>query len=141
MAMADTLQSTLKKVGAAPHHDLLVGEANDILVVLPEEGFKDTADASRLTVAALREYAGKLGRRCGLVIIAGNLLAQEPESRRVYAENIVPDLFYGIAMVVNNPISRIIGNLGLRLGAMQVPITLVDTVEAGIAWLDGRRSQ
>jgi len=138
--MPDAPPQNLKRVGSAPHHDLLIGEADDILVVLPEEGFKDTAEASRLTVAALREYAGKLGRRCGLVIMANNLLAQEAESRRIYAENIVPELFFGIAMVVNNPISRIIGSLGLRLSALRVPITLVENVEAGIAWLEGRRS-
>lgn len=138
--MPEILPSNLKKVGSAPHHDLLTGEAKDILVVLPEEGFKDTAEASRLTVAALREYAGKRGQRCGLVIIAGNLLAQEAESRRIYAENIVPELFFGIAMVVNNPISRIIGSMGLRLSTLRVPITLVENVQAGISWLEGRRN-
>src|SRR5512135_269965 len=76
----------MKKVGSAPHHDLLIADADDILVVLPEEGFKDTADASRVTVSALREYASRLGKKCGLVIVANNILAQEAESRRVYAD-------------------------------------------------------
>ena len=131
----------MKKVGSAPHHDFLIAEADDILIVLPEEGFKDTPEASRLTVAALQEYARKLGRKCGLVIMANNLLAQEPESRRVYAENIVPELFFGITMVVNNPIARIIGSMGLRLSTLRVPITLVENVEAGIDWLETQRKE
>ena len=45
---------TLKKIGSAPHHDLFIADADYILVVQPEEGFKDTAETSRLTVAALR---------------------------------------------------------------------------------------
>src|SRR5512146_1161446 len=138
--MPDRLPENMKKVGSAPHHDLFIADAEDILIDLPEEGFKDTAEASRVTVAALQEYARKLGRKCGLVIMANNLLAQEPESRRVYAENIVPEHFFGIAMVVNNPISRIIGSMGLRLSTLRVPICLVENVEAGIAWLEGRRS-
>ena len=139
--MPDNLPDNMKKVGSAPHHDLLIADADDILIVLPEEGFKDTADASRVTVAALQEYANKLGKKCGLVIMANNLLAQEPESRRVYGENVVPELFFGIAMVVNNPISRIIGSMGLRLSTLRVPITLVENVEAGIDWLETQRNE
>src|SRR5512146_975217 len=138
--MPDHLPENLKKVGSAPHHDLLIADADDILIVLPEEGFKDTAEASRTTVAALQEYARKLGRKCGLVILANNLLDQEPESRRVYAENILPDLFFGIAMVVSNPISRIIGNMALRLSTLQVPISVVEDIGAGITWLETQRN-
>lgn len=139
--MPDHLPENMTKVGSAPHHDIFVADADDILIVLPEEGFKDTADVALVTVAALQECARKLGRKCGLVIMANNLLAQEPESRRVYAEKIVPELFFGITMVVTNPIPRIIGSLGLRLTSLRVPITLVDTVEAGIVWLETRRSE
>src|SRR5512141_1165601 len=138
--MSDNLPENMKRVGGAPHHDLLIADADDILIVLPEEGFKDTAEASRVTVAALQEYARKLGRKCGLVIMANNLLAQEPESRRVYAENVVPELFFGITMVVSSPIPRIIGNMGLRLSTLRVPICLVERVGAGIAWLESQRT-
>ncbi len=137
--MAEHLPDNLRKVASVPHHEFLVGDADDILIVLPEQGFKDTAEASRVSVAALLDYASKLGRRCGLVIVANNLLAQEPESRRVYAEKVTPDLFFGIAMVVNSAIPRIIGSMGLRLRTLQVPITLVDSIDAGIAWLETRR--
>ena len=139
--MPSNLPENVKKVGSAPHHDLFVAEADDILIVLPEEGFKDTPEVSRVTVAALQEYAHKLGRKCGLVIMANNLLAQEAESRRVYAENVVPELFFGISMVVNNPISRIIGSMGVRLSAMRVPICLVENVEAGMNWLETQRKE
>lgn len=138
--MPDHLPDTLKKVGAAPHHDLMVADTDDILIVVPEQGFKDTPEASRVTVAALQAYARDLGRKCGLVILANNLLAQEPESRRVYAENVLPDLFFGISMVVSNPISRIIGNMALRLSTLQVPISVVEDIGAGIAWLETQRN-
>jgi hypothetical protein len=129
----------MKKVGSAPHHDLMTAEADDILIVVPEEGFKDTAEASRQTVVALRDYATKLGKRCGLVIIANNLLAQEPESRRIYAQNITPDLFYGIVMVVTSPLARVIGNFSTRLSTLQVPLVLAESIEAGIAWNEAHR--
>ena len=137
--MPSNLPAHVKKVGSAPYHDLFVAKADDILIVLPEEGFKDTPEVSRVIVTALQDYARKLGRKCGLVIMANNLLAQEAESRRVYAENVIPELFFGIAMVVSNPISRIIGSMGLRLSALRVPICLVENVESGINWLETQR--
>jgi len=129
----------MRKVGSAPHHDLLVADADDILIVLPEEGFKDTAEASRITVTALQEYARKLGKKCGLIIVANNLLAQDAESRRVYADGITPDLFFGVTLVVSSPVARIIGNLALRLSAMQVPLNVVENIDRGIAWLKANR--
>src|SRR5512139_1048692 len=130
---------TMKRVGSAPHHELMIAEAADILIVVPDEGFKDTPDASRVTVAALRDYAQKLGRKCGLVIVANNLLAQEPESRRIYADGVTPDLFYGIVMVVSNPLARVIGNVSTRLATLKVPLVLVESIEAGIAWSEANR--
>lgn len=129
----------LKKVGSAPHHELMIAGSDDILIVVPEEGFKDTPDVSRVTLAALRDYAGKLGKKCGLVIVANNILAQEPESRRVYADGVTPDLFYGIVMVVSSPLARVIGKVATRLATLQVPLVLVETIEAGIAWNEANR--
>lgn len=130
---------TMKRVGSAPHHELMIAEAADILIVVPDEGFKDTPDASRVTVAALREYAQKLGKKCGLVIVANNLLAQEPESRRVYADGVTPDLFYGIVMVVTSPLARVIGKISTRLATLKVPLVLAESIEAGIAWSEANR--
>jgi hypothetical protein len=141
IVMLEQAPSNLKKVGSAPHHDLLIAKTDDILIVLPEQGFKDTQESSRITVAALQAYARELGRKCGLVIVANNLLAQEPESRRIYAENVIPELFFGIAMVAASPISRIIGSMAVRLGAVQVPICVVESIDAGIAWLETQRKQ
>jgi hypothetical protein len=131
----------LKKVGSAPHHELMIAESDDILIIVPETGFKDTPDASRVTVAALRDYAQKLGKKCGLVVVANNLLAQEPESRRVYADAVTPDLFYGIVMVVSNPLARVIGNIATRLSTLKVPLVLAETIEAGIAWHEANRKE
>ncbi len=139
--MPEHLSDQLKKVGSAPHHDLLIADTDDILIVLPEQGFKDTQEASRITAAALQVYARELGRKCGLIVVANNLLAQEPESRRIYAENVIPELFFGIAMVVASPISRIIGSMAVRLGAVQVPICVVESIDAGIVWLETQRKE
>jgi hypothetical protein len=129
----------LKKIGSVPHHDLMIASAEDILIVIPEPGFKDTAEVSHLTVVALREYVGKLGKKCGLVIIANNLLAQDAGSRRNYAEGITSDLFFGVTMVVTSPLARAIGNVAIRLTSMEIPMSLSESIESGIAWLEANR--
>ena len=133
------MPTKLKKVGSAPHHELLTTDDADILVVVPEPGFKDDAAASRQTVACLRAYAQGIGRRCGLVVVANNLLAQEPESRRIYAEQVSPDLFYGITLVVSSRMARAIGILALRFTTVSVPFVLSEDIESGIAWIRTHR--
>lgn len=135
------MELSLTKVGSAPHHDLMIAEKDDLLIVVPEEGFKDTADASRVTVSALRAYASTLGKRCGLVIVANNLLAQDPLSRRVYAEGITPDLFFGATLVVSSPLARMLGKVATHFTNMEVPFGLSETIEEGMAWLDAQRSR
>ncbi len=130
---------TTKKIASVPHHDLLIAEHDDIVIVVPEQGFKDTAEASRVTVAALKDYAHKLGKKCGLVIVAGNLLDQQAESRTVYSDGITPDQFFGITIVVGNPFARVIGNLGLRMSNLKVPLIVAENIDAGVAWLEANR--
>ena len=129
----------LTKVATVPHHELMIAEKDDILIVVPEQGFKDTEDATRLTVAALREYAQKLGKRCGLVVVANNLLSQDAESRRIYSEDITPDLFFSVTLVVSSPLARAIGGVAMRLTKMPIPFSLSDSIEAGIAWTESNR--
>ncbi|HMU40814.1 MAG TPA: hypothetical protein PKE31_17525 [Pseudomonadota bacterium] len=133
------MRENWKKVGTAPHHELFVGEAEDILIVIPEVGFRDTPDISRQTVQAMRGYAEKVGKRIAIIVAIGNLTAQDAESRRVYAEGVTPDLFYGIALVVTSMVARIIGNLALHLKSLRVPISMVESIDAGIAKLGGMR--
>ena len=128
----------LKKVGDAPHHDLMIADNDEILIVIPEPGFKDTADASRRTVEALREYARTLGRKCGLVVVATNLMAQEPESRRVYSEQVTADLFYGITLVVSSLMARAIGTVAIRFTKMPIPFSLSSSIESGIDWVNAQ---
>ncbi len=128
----------LKKVGDAPHHDLMIADNDEILIVIPEPGFKDTADASRRTVEALREYARTLGRKCGLVVVANNLMAQEPESRRVYSEQVTADLFYGITLVVSSLMARAIGTVAIRFTKMPIPFSLSSSIESGIDWVNAQ---
>jgi len=108
----------------------------DILVVNPTPGYKDNFDAARSNMEWQQTFARKLGMKCGLVVVLNNLLSQDAESRKVYSDGLLPELFYGSALVVGNPLSRAIGSFFIGLSKPVIPLTLVKSVEEGIAWLE-----
>jgi len=107
----------------------------DILVVNPTPGYKDNVDAARSNMEWQQTFARNLGRKCGLVVVLNHLLSQDAESRKVYSDGLLPELFYGSALVVGNPLSRAIGSFFIGLSRPVIPLTLVKSIEDGIAWL------
>jgi len=107
----------------------------DLLVVNPTPGYKDNVDAARSNMEWQQTFARNLGRKCGLVVVLNHLLSQDAESRKVYSDGLLPELFYGSALVVGNPLSRAIGSFFIGLSRPVIPLTLVKSIEDGIAWL------
>lgn len=127
---------TLKKVGSIPHVKYLTPGRDDILVISPEPAYKDNAERARATVAFQQNYARTLGRKCGLVVVMNNLLSQDAESRKVYSESTPPELYYGLAIVVDSLLTRAIGTLTLKFTKVALPTKMVETIDDGIAWLE-----
>jgi hypothetical protein len=50
-----------------------------------------------------------------------------------------PKVFYAVALVVSNPISRAIGSFFIGLTKPGVPTRIVGTIDEGIAWCASRR--
>jgi hypothetical protein len=130
----------LVKVGSTTDTEYLTA-GEDILVIVPEKGFKDSPAAARVNMDFQTDYARKLGRRCGVVVVMSNLLSQDAESRRIYQEGMNPQLFFGTALVVGNPLSRAIGSFFMGLSKPPVPLTLVNSVEVGIEWLEALKKE
>ncbi len=124
------------KVGSIPHVEYLTPGVDDILVISPDASYKDAPERSLATVVFQQNYARTLGKKIGLVVVMNNLLSQDAESRKIYSEGTLAELFYGVAIVVGNPMARAIGIFTLRLTKVAVPTKLVETVEDGIAWLE-----
>jgi len=125
----------LTKVGDTFNTEYFVFEP-DILVVSPALGYKDNIEAARSNMEWQQTFARKLGKKCGLVVVLNNLLSQDAESRKVYSDGLLPELFYGSALVVGNPLSRAIGSFFIGLSKPVIPLTLVKSIEDGITWLE-----
>ena len=129
------MSNNLKKVGDTFNTEYFMFDP-DILVVNPTPGYKDNFEAARSNMEWQQTFARKLGRKCGLVVVLNNLLSQDAESRKVYSDGLLPELFYGSALVVSNPLSRAIGSFFIGLSRPKVPTRLFDTVDKAIEWLN-----
>ena len=131
----DNLPHKLKKISSEFNADYFI-YAPDILVVVPTPGYKDNAESARASVLWQQNFARNLGIRCGMVVVISNLLTQDAECRRIYSEAMLPELFYGNALVVNSLLTRAIGSFFIGLSKPVIPLTLTESIEAGITWLE-----
>lgn len=131
--------SQYKQVGSTTNTITYIAEAEpDILIIAVREGTMDNAKDAHENVAFFHSYARALGKPCGSVVLMVNMLAQDAEARRAYAE-IDPKLFYGAALVVESALSRALGSFFIGLSRPVVPTRLFDTVEKAIDWLKTMR--
>lgn len=113
----------------------------DILVIVPEPGYKDNVALARANAQWQQNWARNLGRKCGLVVVMSNVIAQDAETREAYSETILPDLCFGAALVAGNPLSIAIGSFLVGRSTPELPVRLVGSIDEGIAWLESIRNQ
>jgi len=127
--------SQYKEIGRTTNTVVYITESDpDILLIVPREGTMDNSKDARENVAFYHEYARSLGKRCGSLVIMSNMLSQDVEARRVYAE-IDPHLIYAGALVVESALSRALGSFFIGLSRPVVPTKLFDSIENAIEWL------
>ncbi|GMU58964.1 MAG: hypothetical protein AMXMBFR34_07270 [Myxococcaceae bacterium] len=108
---------------------------NDILLVAPFPGTKDDGPSARENLSFQTDWAVKAGRRCGVVVMISSLTSQDGDARRIYAEGMSPDLFFGAALVVGNPLARAIASFFMGLSRPRIDTKLFDTIDGATAWL------
>lgn len=127
--------SQYKEIGKTTNTVVYIAESDpDILIVVPRQGTMDNSKDARENVAFYHAYARSLGKLCGSVVIMSNMLSQDAEARRAYAE-IDPHLIYGGALVVESALSRALGSFFIGLSRPVVPTKLFDSVEKAFEWL------
>ncbi len=114
----------------------------DLLLVVPAMGIVDRPELAKVNVAFQVNYARALGgRRCGVVVFMDHLFGQDAESRRVYAEELTVDAFFGVGLVVPSPLSRAIGSFFIGLSKPAMPTRLFKTVDDALQWLRSLRAE
>jgi hypothetical protein len=118
------------------HYYLL---ADDVLIVLPDQGLRDDGASARVNIDFQSAYARMLGRRCCVVVVLDSLTSQDSEARRIYAAGMQPSLFYAAALIVTSPLARAIGSFFLGLTRPAVPTKLFESVEEAANWVTTQR--
>lgn len=126
--------SAFHNVGSTVNTDYTIADP-DILIVTPRPGTIDNPDLARINVEFQTGYARRQGKKCAVVVIMSNLLAQDAPTRRVYTEGMGADLFYGVALVVGNSLARAIASFFVGLSRPQVETRIFDSIESAVAWL------
>jgi hypothetical protein len=127
--------SQYQRIGETTNTEVYIAEPdNDILIIVPRKGTADTAQHARENVQFTARYVHSVGKKCASVIVMANLIAQDAETRRIYAD-MNAELYYGAALVVENALSRAMASFFIGLSRPVTPIKLFDTLEKAMEWL------
>ena len=132
--------SEFKSVGSTVNTDYTIDDP-DILIVTPKPGTIDSPELARINVEFQTQYARSQGKKCAVVVIMSNLLSQDATTRRVYTEGINSSLFYGVALVVGNPLARAIGSFFMGLSRPEIPTKMFNSIDSAVEWLQSIRPE
>ena len=107
----------------------------DIVLLVPQTTMVDTPETAQANADFLTAYARKLGKKCATLVIMSNILSQDAETRRIYRELGENGHFFGVALIVDSPLSRALGSFFIGLSKPKIPIKLFDTIERSIEWI------
>ena len=71
-----------------------------------------------------------------ILVELDNLKKVSKESRGIYSSNKTVEYFSGAALLVGNPVSRIIGNFYLGINKTSMPVRMFTKRNEALAWLD-----
>jgi hypothetical protein len=108
---------------------------SDILLAVAKPNMIDTPQLAQANADFQTVYLRQLGKKGATIVIMSDILAQDAVSRRIYSDLLDTGLFYGLALVVDKPLSRALASFIIGFSKAKVPTKLFDTVEKAIEWL------
>ena len=126
--------SQYESVGSDGYTDYYITDS-DILLAIPKTGMVDTPETARVAADFINACARKAGKKLGTVVVMSNIVSQDAETRRVYQNLAGNGLYFGLALVVDNALSRALASFFLGFSRPAIPTQLFDTVEKGTEWL------
>lgn len=114
-------------------------EADRTVVVRFRPEARVTADTAHEVVAA--HVASARGRKCPALVDLSEMKSADVEGRRLAAGPEIAAVTSRMALVVTNPLSRILGNFFLRVSRPAYPTRLFNDEASARRWLSEESSQ
>ena len=110
-------------------------DADGIMRISTFPSLEDTMDDARQNIAACTKVAA--GKRRPLLVDMRSLKAQSREVRAYYTGPETMKLNLAVAILVDSPMSRVIGNFFLGFNKMDLPTQLFRSDDEALTWLKG----
>ncbi len=115
--------------------------APNIVVALPREDYTQTEDDARASLAEQHRIAQELGHRIVTIVIVDRVKNQDSAARRVWKDEIDPDLVAGLALVAESMLGRAIVSFFIGLTRPRVPTVMVATIEDAVEWANKKLTE
>ena len=110
-------------------------DADGIMRINTFPGLEDTMDDARQNIVACTKVAAGTPRP--ILIDMRNLKGQSREVRAYYTGPESTKLNTAVAILVDSPVSRVIGNFFLGFNKMDLPTQLFKSEDEALTWLKG----
>ncbi len=126
--------SKWKHIGSSPNAAIYELDAQ-VLVVVPHDGARDTAETAAESVRIQLEFLKALKRRCGVVVMMDHVAEQDGAARTVYRD--APDPAYQAcyALVGSTKFGRAVASIFTGLSPPKVPTKMFGTFDEAVAWV------
>jgi hypothetical protein len=108
-------------------------DADGILRILPFVGVEETLDDAKRNVIICAKLAA--GKRRPMLIDLRGVKTQSREVRSYYTGPEAQTLFAAVALLIESPMSRMIGNFFLGFNKMDLPTRLFKSENEASVWL------
>jgi hypothetical protein len=108
--------------------------APDVLLAYPQDGYVQTESGARASMQELLRIARERGRPLALIVLVDRVRSQDTGGRRVWRDEVDPELVRALALVTRSLLSRAIGSFFLGLTRPIIPTAMVPTFDEAVSW-------
>jgi hypothetical protein len=108
-----------------------------IFVTVPKSGLRLELEGARDTIAQLATIAG--GRKRPVLVDMRPMSSMSREARRHLIGEEAQRIFCAVALLVDSPLSRVLGNFFLGLNRPPYPARLFTSERLAVEWLEAHR--
>ena len=110
-------------------------DENHIIHVNYDTTANITLEDAQKEVAFVKKNSG--GQKTLAVVNITKVKSVDQKARQLYAGPETGEVYKATALIVNSPVSKMLGNFFLGLNKPKMPVKLFNSVEEGIKWLKG----